>query len=83
MYRKPVIYVPSKQAAETASQAAFAIRARHQARAIAASVPIKDVEIEHEGALWRDLIGGLVGKVLFSERLRLDGLISLWHPSLW
>ncbi len=43
----------------------------------------KDIEIEHEGALWRDLIGGLVGKVLFSERLRLDGLISLWHPSLW
>ncbi len=54
-----------------------------QTHAIAASLPIKDVEIEHEGALWRDLIGGLVGKVLFSERLRLDGPISLWHPSLW
>lgn len=54
-----------------------------ETHAIATSLPVKDVEIEHEGALWRDLIGGLVGKVLFSERLRLDGPISLWHPSLW
>ncbi len=54
-----------------------------QTHAIAASLPIKDVKIEHEGALWRDFIGGLAGKVLFSERLRLDGPISLWHPSLW
>ncbi len=54
-----------------------------ETHAIATSLPVKDVEIEHEGALWRDFIGGLVGKVLFSERLRLDGPISLWHPSLW
>ena len=54
-----------------------------ETHAIATSLPVKDVEIEHEGALWRDLIGGLLGKVLFSERLRLDGPISLWHPSLW
>ena len=54
-----------------------------ETHAIATSIPVKEVEIEHEGALWRDLIGGLVGKVLFSERLRLDGPISLWHPSLW
>ncbi|MFQ5619675.1 MAG: signal peptide peptidase SppA [Rhodospirillales bacterium] len=54
-----------------------------ETHAIATSLPVKDVEIEHEGALWRDLIGGLAGKVLFSERLRLDGPISLWHPSLW
>lgn len=54
-----------------------------ETHAIATSLPVKDVEIEHEGALWRDFIGGLAGKVLFSERLRLDGPISLWHPSLW
>ncbi len=54
-----------------------------ETHAIATSLPVRDVEIEHEGALWRDLITGFVGKVLFSERLRLDGLISVWHPSLW
>ena len=54
-----------------------------ETHAIATSLPVKDVEIEHEGALWRDLIGGLAGKVLFSERLTLDGPISLWQPSLW
>jgi hypothetical protein len=25
---------------------------------------------------------GTFGKAIFSERLRLDGLISLWHPEL-
>ncbi len=54
-----------------------------ETHAIATSLPVRDVEIEHEGALWRDLITGFVGKVLFSERLRLDGPISVWHPSLW
>jgi len=50
---------------------------------VAASLPVKDVQIEHKGALWRDVIGSIVGKALFSERLRLDGPVSLWHPSLW
>ena len=50
---------------------------------IADSLPLQDVEISHGKEYWRDLLGGFLGKVLFSERLRLDGPISLWHPSLW
>ena len=46
------------------------------------SLPIKDLRIVHEGEPWRDLLGGVVGKTLLSERLRLDGLISLWQPEL-
>ena len=46
------------------------------------SVPVRDVEIGRPEDRIRDLIGGLVGKAIFSERLRLDGLISLWHPEL-
>jgi hypothetical protein len=30
--------------------------------------------------IWRRMVSGVVGKVLFSERLKLDGVISLWHP---
>jgi hypothetical protein len=41
-----------------------------------------DVEIGRPEDRLRDLIGGLVEKTIFSERLRLDGLISLWHPAL-
>lgn len=50
---------------------------------IADSLPIKDVKVTHEDQPWRELLNSMVGKVLFSERLSLDGVISLWHPDLW
>ncbi|MEE8350709.1 MAG: signal peptide peptidase SppA [Rhodospirillales bacterium] len=50
---------------------------------IAESLPIRDVEVTHEDQPWRDLLGSIVQKVLFSERLSLDGVFSLWHPALW
>ncbi len=49
---------------------------------IADSLPIKDVKVEREDEPWRNLLDSIVGKVLFSERLSLDGVISLWHPDL-
>lgn len=47
----------------------------------------KDLEIRNiheteDEELWRRAVSGVVGKVLFSERLNLDGVISLWHPGL-
>jgi len=50
--------------------------------AIDADVPVEDIEFEDPEELLRKLLGESVGKVLFSERLRLDGLVSLWHPDL-
>jgi protease-4 len=50
---------------------------------IKADLPIKDVEVHHDDEPWRDMIRGLAGKTLFSERLRLDGVISLWHPKAY
>jgi len=49
---------------------------------IEAEPTIIDAIEPEEDELWRDLVSGMVGKVLFSERLRLDGMISLWHPGL-
>ncbi len=49
---------------------------------IDASLPLEDVDISHDKEIWRDFIGGTLGKVLFSERLRLDGLLALWQPNL-
>jgi len=46
------------------------------------NLPIEDLEGGKEALLWRDIVGGLAGKALFSERLTLDGLVSLWHPDL-
>ena len=50
---------------------------------IADSLPIKEVKIKHEDEPWRDLFDSMIGKVMFSERLSLDGVIALWHPDLW
>ncbi len=47
---------------------------------IDADTPVENVEIENPEELVRKLFGESIGKVLFSERLRLDGLVSLWHP---
>ena len=53
-----------------------------EVRDVDSAVPVWDVEIGRPEDRLRDLIGGLVEKTIFSERLRLDGLISLWHPAL-
>jgi len=50
---------------------------------ISTDLPIHDVEIHHEEETWQRVFSGMVGKTLFSERLRLDGLVSLWHPEGW
>lgn len=50
---------------------------------IADSLPVRDVEVVHEDEPWRDLFDSVIGKGLFSERLTLDGVISLWHPERW
>jgi len=52
-------------------------------RKIKSDLPILDVVIERPGQEWRQFFNGMIGKTLFSERLRLDGLISLWQPEDW
>ncbi len=46
-------------------------------------LPVRDLEIDRPEDKWRDFISGMVGKTLFSEPLRLDGLVSLWQPEGW
>jgi len=50
---------------------------------IADDLPIKDVKVVDDDKTWRDLLYSKIGKFLFSERLSLDGVISLWQPNLW
>jgi protease-4 len=45
------------------------------------SLPVRDVQPRGPGEEFRDMVGGFFGKALFSERLTLDGLVSVWHPS--
>ena len=55
-----------------------------KSRAIPASLPLHDIPPEPPIDGWRGMasmaFSSLVGKSLFPERLKLDGMISLWHP---
>lgn len=51
-------------------------------RGIDADLQARDVETDEDGPVWRRMLEGTIGKTLLSERLNLDGLVSLWHPDL-
>ncbi|MEE8515378.1 MAG: signal peptide peptidase SppA [Alphaproteobacteria bacterium] len=48
---------------------------------ISKTLPVRDVRIKRERRKWLDWLTEMTGKTLFSERLTLDGLVSLWHPN--
>ena len=50
------------------------------AHGIAASLPVRSVKARRDDGILSGVLDDVFGKTLFSERLRLDGLISLWHP---
>ncbi|NQU70596.1 MAG: signal peptide peptidase SppA [Rhodospirillales bacterium] len=45
-------------------------------------LPLRDVHIDRNVTEWIDYFGLMGRKAVFSERLTLDGLISVWHPDL-
>tara|TARA_B100002051_G_scaffold257665_1_gene275266 strand:- start:6 stop:917 length:912 start_codon:yes stop_codon:yes gene_type:complete len=47
-----------------------------------AGLPLKDLDLHDDDEPWRYFIDSVVGKTLFSERLRLDGVLSVWQPKL-
>ena len=54
-----------------------------ESQGVGDSLPVRNIEIEREDGIWREFLDSSVGKTVFSERLRLDGMISLWHPEAW
>ncbi|HET7714350.1 MAG TPA: signal peptide peptidase SppA [Bauldia sp.] len=51
-------------------------------RDIPRNTPVRDIEVERKRYGLLGMASSLAGKALFSERLTLDGLVSLWHPDL-
>jgi protease-4 len=51
-------------------------------RGIDADLDVRDVKTAKDEPYWHRMLEGTLGKTLFSERLNLDGLVSLWHPDL-
>ncbi|OUR78494.1 hypothetical protein A9Q83_07655 [Alphaproteobacteria bacterium 46_93_T64] len=48
---------------------------------IPASLPLITADYSAPKGLLRDILQGMLGKSVISERLTLDGLVSLWHPN--
>ncbi|MCW5700049.1 MAG: signal peptide peptidase SppA [Rhodospirillales bacterium] len=53
-----------------------------QKHSIDEALPVYDVDFEGAEATLRELMNSVFGKVFFSETLRLDGVVSLWHPEI-
>ena len=45
-------------------------------------LPVVQISAHHDGRTLREILEYLFGITMFSEGLRLDGLISLWHPNI-
>ncbi|MFM2129959.1 MAG: signal peptide peptidase SppA [Pseudomonadota bacterium] len=51
-------------------------------RQVPKSLPVRALRVRGEAQELLGLVEGIIGKTLFSERLKLDGLVSVWHPDL-
>jgi protease-4 len=51
-------------------------------RGIGTELELRNIHEPPPEEIWRRMVSGLVGKALFSERLKLDGVLSLWHPGV-
>ena len=49
---------------------------------IGVNLHLEDLEIKDNEASWLGFLRGIVGKTLFSERLRLYGVLSVWQPKI-
>ena len=46
---------------------------------IGVNLRLEDLEIKDNGVSWLSFFRAIIGKTLFSERLRLDGVLSVWQ----
>jgi protease-4 len=53
-----------------------------ETKGVARATPVREVKIDRPDDSLPGILGKAAGKALFSERLTLDGLVSLWHPDL-
>ncbi len=58
----------------------------NEAKGVSRGLPVRELKVVREDEDWSDWMGGalarLTGKTYLSERLKLDGLVAVWHPDL-
>jgi protease-4 len=56
------------------------------AKGVSRKLPVRELRIQREDEGWSGLVGEtlarMTGKTYLSERLKLDGLVAVWHPDL-
>lgn len=57
-----------------------ALRWLHAQRGLDAKLPVVDASTPPPVGGWFSQLTGMIGKTLLSERVRLDGVLALWHP---
>ena len=45
-------------------------------------LPLKLISVDKQKGVLKNILDQIIGKISISDRLRLDGLVSLWHPKL-
>jgi protease IV len=57
-----------------------------EAKGVSRGLPVRELRIQREDEDWSEWMGDalarLTGKTYLSERLKLDGLVAVWHPDL-
>jgi len=51
-------------------------------KTLSKTLPVRDIRIRREVEDWLDYASAIVQKTSLSDRLTLDGLVSVWHPQL-
>ncbi|MGB0577522.1 MAG: signal peptide peptidase SppA [Alphaproteobacteria bacterium] len=49
-------------------------------KTLSKTLPVRDIRIRREVEDWLDYASAIVQKTSLSDRLTLDGLVSVWHP---
>ena len=46
-------------------------------------LPLKLIKVNEYDSFLKKILDNFLGKISISDRLGLDGLVSLWHPNVW
>ena len=57
-----------------------AVRWLNEKHKISEKLPVIDVKIDYKEGQWHEIFTNNIRKTLFSEQLKLDGVLSLWQP---
>jgi len=59
-----------------------ALQCPSEKKGLNVDLPIRKLKVKQDVQDWLERLSSLARKTALSERLTLDGLVSVWHPQL-